>query len=161
MVSSSQTLRLMGCWVAVKGPSAPPFRVGCHWDPSNGASCCYCSAISWWCGTSVCLTTMWQCVNWMYFSESIYRQDLHFTLREHSNHSHQNPFLVILVILHPSDEKVRQAIRVIWGEKKSWWGYEVLTFFLLGQQAESEDKVLALSLKDKHLRYGNIIQEFL
>ena len=65
------------------------------------------------------------------------------------------------MILHPSDERVRQAIRVIWGEKKSWWGYEVLTFFLLGQQAESEDKVLALSLKDKHLRYGNIIQEFL
>ena len=65
------------------------------------------------------------------------------------------------MILHPLDEKVRQAIRVIWGEKKSWWGYKVLTFFLLGQQAESEDKVLALSLKDKHLRSGNIIQEFL
>ena len=97
----------------------------------------------------------------MYFYESIYRQDFHFTLQEHSNYSHQNPFLVILVILHPLDKKVRQAIRVTWGAKKSWWRYEVLTFFLWGQQAESEDKVLALSLKDKHLRYGNIIQEFL
>ncbi|OWK09780.1 hypothetical protein Celaphus_00006074, partial [Cervus elaphus hippelaphus] len=63
-------------------------------------------------------------VNWMYFYESIYRQDFHFTLQEHSKYSHQNPFLVILVILHPSDEKVRQAIRVTWGAKKSWWRYE-------------------------------------
>ena len=26
-------LAAMGCWAAVKGPSAPPFRVGCHRDP--------------------------------------------------------------------------------------------------------------------------------
>ena len=81
-------------------------------------------------------------VNWMYFYEyePIYRQDFRFTLREHSNCSHQNPFLVILVTSHPSDVKARQAIRVTWGEKKSWWGYEVLTFFLLGQQAERKTK---------------------
>ncbi|KAG5207774.1 hypothetical protein JEQ12_017538 [Ovis aries] len=37
-----------------------------------------------------------------------------------------------------------------------------LTFFLLIQQAEKEDKVLALSLEDEHLLYGDIIrQEFL
>ncbi|KAJ1061497.1 hypothetical protein K5549_020610, partial [Capra hircus] len=81
------------------------------------------------------------CVNWMYFYEyePIYRQDFHFTLQEHSNYV-----------------KVRQAIR------KSWWGYKVLTFFLLSQQAEKEDKVLALSLEDEHLLYGDIIrQEFL
>lgn len=103
-------------------------------------------------------------VNWMYFYEyePIYRQDFRFMLREHSNCSHQNPFLVILVTSHPSDVKARQAIRVTWGEKKSWWGYEVLTFFLLGQQAEQEDKVLALSLEDEHLLYGDIIrQDFL
>lgn len=103
-------------------------------------------------------------VNWMYFYEyePIYRQDFHFTLREHSNCSHQNPFLVILVTSHPADVKARQAIRVTWGEKKSWWGYEVLTFFLLGQQAEKEDKVLALSLEDEHFLYGDIIwQDFL
>ncbi|XP_019482719.1 PREDICTED: UDP-GalNAc:beta-1,3-N-acetylgalactosaminyltransferase 1 isoform X2 [Hipposideros armiger] len=103
-------------------------------------------------------------VNWMYFYEyePIYRQDFRFTLREHSNCSHQNPFLVILVTSHPSDVKARQAIRVTWGEKKSWWGYEVLTFFLLGQQGEREDKVLALSLEDEHLLYGDIIrQDFL
>ncbi|EAW78622.1 UDP-Gal:betaGlcNAc beta 1,3-galactosyltransferase, polypeptide 3 (Globoside blood group), isoform CRA_b [Homo sapiens] len=103
-------------------------------------------------------------VNWMYFYEyePIYRQDFHFTLREHSNCSHQNPFLVILVTSHPSDVKARQAIRVTWGEKKSWWGYEVLTFFLLGQEAEKEDKMLALSLEDEHLLYGDIIrQDFL
>lgn len=58
--------------------------------------------------------------------------------------------------------KASQAIRGIWVEKKSWWGYEVLTFFLLGQQAEKEDKVLALSLEDEHLLYGDIIrQDFL
>ena len=103
-------------------------------------------------------------VNWMYFYEyePIYGQDFRFTLREHSNCSHQNPFLVILVTSHPSDVKARQAIRVTWGEKKSWWGYEVLTFFLLGQQAEKEDKMLALSLEDEHLLYGDIIrQDFL
>uniref|UniRef100_A0A7N5KNA6 Hexosyltransferase n=1 Tax=Ailuropoda melanoleuca TaxID=9646 RepID=A0A7N5KNA6_AILME len=103
-------------------------------------------------------------VNWMYFYEyePVYRQDFRFTLREHSNCSHQNPFLVILVTSHPSDVKARQAIRVTWGEKKSWWGYEVLTFFLLGQQAEKEDKMLALSLEDEHLLYGDIIrQDFL
>ncbi|XP_057613042.1 UDP-GalNAc:beta-1,3-N-acetylgalactosaminyltransferase 1 isoform X2 [Chionomys nivalis] len=103
-------------------------------------------------------------VNWMYFYEyePIYRQDFRFTLREHSNCSQQNPFLVILVTSRPSDVKARQAIRVTWGEKKSWWGYEVLTFFLLGQQAEKEDKVLALSLEDEHLLYGDIIrQDFL
>ena len=62
----------------------------------------------------------------------------------------------------PSDVKARQAIRVTWGEKKSWWGYEVLTFFLLGQQAEREDKTLALSLEDEHVLYGDIIrQDFL
>ncbi|KAB0375095.1 hypothetical protein FD755_013587 [Muntiacus reevesi] len=53
-------------------------------------------------------------------------QNFHFTLQEHSNYSHQNPFLVILVILLPSDEKVRQVIKVIWGAKKSWWRYEQL-----------------------------------
>ncbi|KAM5334847.1 UDP-GalNAc:beta-1,3-N-acetylgalactosaminyltransferase 1 [Glossophaga mutica] len=103
-------------------------------------------------------------VNWMYFYEyePIYRQNFHFTLQERSNCSHQNPFLVILVTSHPSDVKARQAVRVTWGEKKSWWGYEVLTFFLLGQQAEKEDKVLALSLEDEHLLYGDIIrQDFL
>lgn len=58
--------------------------------------------------------------------------------------------------------KASQAIRGIWVEKKSWWGYEVLTFFLLGQQAEKEDKVLALSLEDEHFLYGDIIrQDFL
>lgn len=41
-------------------------------------------------------------------------------------------------------------------------GYEVLSFFLLSQQAEKEDKVLVLSLEDEHLLYGDIIrQEFL
>lgn len=102
-------------------------------------------------------------VNWMYFYEyePIYRQDFRFT-QEHSNCSHQNPFLVILVTSHPSDVKARQAIRVTWGEKKSWWGYEVLTFFLLGQQAEREDKMLSLSLEDENVLYGDIIrQDFL
>ncbi|KAF5923891.1 hypothetical protein HPG69_010319 [Diceros bicornis minor] len=55
--------------------------------------------------------------------------------------------------------KARSAIRVTWGEKKSWWGYEVLTFFLLGRQGEGEDQVLALSLEDEHLLYGDIIQQ--
>lgn len=103
-------------------------------------------------------------VNWMYFYEyePIYRQDFQFTLREHSNCSQQNPFLVILVTSRPSDVKARQAIRVTWGEKKSWWGHEVLTFFLLGQEAEREDKALALSLEDEHTLYGDIIrQDFL
>ncbi|KAJ8797692.1 hypothetical protein J1605_017118 [Eschrichtius robustus] len=58
-------------------------------------------------------------VNLMYFYEyePIYRQDFRFTLREHSNCSHQNPFLVILVTSHPSDVKARQAIRVTWGSQ--------------------------------------------
>uniref|UniRef100_A0A2K6EV16 Hexosyltransferase n=1 Tax=Propithecus coquereli TaxID=379532 RepID=A0A2K6EV16_PROCO len=100
-------------------------------------------------------------VNLMYFYEyePIYRQDFRFTLREHSNCSHQNPFLIILVISNPSHMKARQAIRVTWGEKMSWWGYEVLTFFLLGQQAEREQTMLGLSLKDEHLLYGDIIQQ--
>ena len=73
--------------------SWPPFRLGCHWDPWNGASCCCPCWVSWWCGTSVCWyqsTNVIKCVNWMYFYEyePIYRQDFHFTLQEHSNCSH-------------------------------------------------------------------------
>lgn len=49
---------LLGCcgwpWL-----SWPLFPVGCPWDPSNGASCCYHSWASSWCGTSACPTTMW------------------------------------------------------------------------------------------------------
>ena len=41
--------------------SWPPFRLGCHWDPWNGASCCWPCWLSWWCGTLVCWyqSTMW------------------------------------------------------------------------------------------------------
>ena len=73
--------------------SWPPFRLGFHWDPWNGASCWCPCWVSWWCGTSVCWyqsTNVIKCVNWMYFYEyePIYRQDFHFTLQEHSNCSH-------------------------------------------------------------------------
>lgn len=71
-------------------------------------------------------------VNWMYFYEyePIYRQDFQFTLREHSNCSQQNPFLVILVTSRPSDVKARQAIRVTWGEKKNLVGTRGSYIFL-------------------------------
>ena len=80
--------------------------------------------VMWYLSLLVSVYNVIECVNWMYFYEyePIYRQDFRFTLQEHSNCSLQNPFLVVLVTSHPSDVKARQAIRVTWGEKKSWWG---------------------------------------
>ncbi|XP_028907343.1 UDP-GalNAc:beta-1,3-N-acetylgalactosaminyltransferase 1 [Ornithorhynchus anatinus] len=102
-------------------------------------------------------------VNWMYFYEyePVYRRELVFTFREHLTCSTQNPFLVILVTSRPSEVGARQAVRATWGEKRSWWGHEVLTFFLVGQQAQREDNMLTLSLEDESILYGDIIgQDF-
>ncbi|KAB0354260.1 hypothetical protein FD755_022798 [Muntiacus reevesi] len=71
--------------------------------------------VMWYLSLPVSVCNVIECVNWMYFYEyePIHRQDFHFTLQEHSNCSHQNPFLVILVTSHPSDVKARQAIRAL------------------------------------------------
>uniref|UniRef100_F6XU70 Hexosyltransferase n=1 Tax=Monodelphis domestica TaxID=13616 RepID=F6XU70_MONDO len=102
--------------------------------------------------------------SWMYFYEykPIYRQKFAFTLRERVTCSKKDPFLVILVASHPTEVKARQAIRITWGAKKTWWGQEVITYFLLGHQEEPKDNMLTLSVQDESILYGDIIrQDFL
>ena len=109
-------------------------RLACFWAAGNGPTllttllarmslrslrwsllllCLLRFLMMWYLSLPVSVYNVIECVNWMYFYEyePIYRQDFCFTLREHSNCSHQNPFLVILVTSHPSDVKARQAIR--------------------------------------------------
>ncbi|NWY36142.1 B3GL1 acetylgalactosaminyltransferase, partial [Sylvia atricapilla] len=121
------------------------------------------------------LVTMWyitlsseaglQHLNLLYFYEyePVYRQQRPFTLRERRGCADTDPFLVILVASSPGDVKARQAIRITWGSRDSWWGQRVLTLFLLGQDTRGEDgAAAALSVEDKSVLYGDIIrQDFL
>lgn len=100
-------------------------------------------------------------INQMYFYEyePLYKQNFRFTLRERLKCEDNNTFLVILVASKPTDVKARQAIRLTWGSKKSWWGNRVLTLFLLGQ---GEGDTFSLSVEDESILYGDIIrQDFL
>lgn len=92
-------------------------------------------------------------VNLLYFYEyePVYRQQRLFTLREHRKCADTDPFLVILVASSPRDVKARQAIRITWGSRDSWWGQRVLTLFLLGQDTHREDKAEALSVEDESI----------
>ncbi|NWW65352.1 B3GL1 acetylgalactosaminyltransferase, partial [Ifrita kowaldi] len=117
------------------------------------------------------LVTMWyitlssntglETVNLLYFYEyePVYRQQRLFTLRQHRQCARIDPFLVILVASSPSHVKARQAIRVTWGSRDSWWGQHVLTLFLLGQDTRREDKAAALSVEDESILYGDIIRQ--
>ncbi|KAM9038713.1 UDP-GalNAc:beta-1,3-N-acetylgalactosaminyltransferase 1 [Sarcophilus harrisii] len=100
-------------------------------------------------------------LNWMYFYEykPMNHSEFTFTLRERETCSERSPFLVILVTSRSADVEARQAIRITWGAKKSWWGQEVLTYFLLGQQTEPEENLLALSVQDESILYGDIIRQ--
>ncbi|XP_074154208.1 UDP-GalNAc:beta-1,3-N-acetylgalactosaminyltransferase 1 [Sminthopsis crassicaudata] len=99
--------------------------------------------------------------NWMYFYEyqPMNQSEFAFTIRERESCSEHSPFLVILVTSRPADVEARQAVRVTWGAKKSWWGQEVLTYFLLGRQTEPENNILALSVQDESILYGDIIRQ--
>ncbi|XP_032925049.1 UDP-GalNAc:beta-1,3-N-acetylgalactosaminyltransferase 1 [Catharus ustulatus] len=120
------------------------------------------------------LVTMWyitlssraglENINLLYFYEyePVFRQPRPFTLRERRSCADLEPFLVILVASSPGEVKARQAIRVTWGSRDSWWGQRVLTLFLLGRDARGRDGAAALSLEDESLLYGDIIrQDFL
>ncbi|NXR68680.1 B3GL1 acetylgalactosaminyltransferase, partial [Rhadina sibilatrix] len=103
-------------------------------------------------------------VNLLYFYEyePVYRQPRPFTLRERRSCADAEPFLVILVASRPGDVQARQAIRITWGSRESWWGQRILTLFLLGQGAQREDGAAALSVEDESVLYGDIIrQDFL
>ncbi|OPJ85511.1 UDP-GalNAc:beta-1,3-N-acetylgalactosaminyltransferase 1 [Patagioenas fasciata monilis] len=97
----------------------------------------------------------------MYFYEyePVYKQRYLFTLREHLKCEDIDPFLVILVTSHPEDVKSRQAIRITWGSRDSWWGHRVLTLFLLGQETRREDDAAVLSVEDENVLYGDIIRQ--
>ncbi|XP_021249642.1 UDP-GalNAc:beta-1,3-N-acetylgalactosaminyltransferase 1 isoform X1 [Numida meleagris] len=99
--------------------------------------------------------------NSMYFYEyePVYKQPYLFTSQQHLKCKDINPFLVILVSSRPKDVKSRQAIRITWGSKSSWWGHRVLTLFLLGQEMETEDNSAALSVEDEIILYGDIIRQ--
>ncbi|NWT08396.1 B3GL1 acetylgalactosaminyltransferase, partial [Vireo altiloquus] len=100
-------------------------------------------------------------LNLLYFydSEPVYRQQRLFTLRERPACANTSPFLVILVASRPRNVKARQAIRITWGSRGSWWGQRVLTLFLLGQDVRGEDEVTALSVEDESILYGDIIHQ--
>ncbi|NWR49513.1 B3GL1 acetylgalactosaminyltransferase, partial [Regulus satrapa] len=117
------------------------------------------------------LTTMWyitsfssaglEKVNLLYFYEyePVYRQQRPFTLRERPKCADINPFLVILVASRPGDVEARQAIRITWGSRDSWLGQRILTLFLLGQDAQREDRATVLSVEDESILYGDIIRQ--
>ncbi|NXC56583.1 B3GL1 acetylgalactosaminyltransferase, partial [Aleadryas rufinucha] len=119
------------------------------------------------------LVTMWyltfssktavENLNLLYFYEyePVYRQRRLFTLREHPKCADVDPFLVILVASSPRDVKARQAIRITWGSRDSWWGQRVLTLFLLGRDARSGDEAAAaaLSVEDESVLYGDVIRQ--
>uniref|UniRef100_A0A8C3XA82 Hexosyltransferase n=1 Tax=Cyanoderma ruficeps TaxID=181631 RepID=A0A8C3XA82_9PASS len=117
------------------------------------------------------LVTMWyitlsskaglQNLNLLYFYEyePVYRQQRPFTLRERRGCADADPFLVILVASRPGDLKARQAIRITWGSRDSWWGQRVLTLFLLGQDTHRQDGPAVLSVEDESVLYGDIIRQ--
>ncbi|NWV50602.1 B3GL1 acetylgalactosaminyltransferase, partial [Daphoenositta chrysoptera] len=117
------------------------------------------------------LLTMWfitlsskaslETVNLLYFYEyePVYRQQRLFTLRERPGCAGADPFLVILVASSPGEVRARQAIRVTWGSRGSWWGQRVLTLFLLGRDARREDEAAALSVEDESVLYGDIVRQ--
>ncbi|NWR25684.1 B3GL1 acetylgalactosaminyltransferase, partial [Emberiza fucata] len=94
-----------------------------------------------------------------YKDEPVYRQPRPFTLRERPTCADLRPFLVILVASSPGDVQARQAIRITWGSRGSWWGQRVLTLFLLGQDMQSEDRAAALAVEDESILYGDIIRQ--
>lgn len=100
-------------------------------------------------------------VNLLYFYEyePAYRQRRPFTLRERRGCADAQPFLVILVASSPGDVEARQAIRITWGSRDSWWGQRVLTLFLLGRDAQREDGAAALSVEDESILYGDIVRQ--
>ncbi|NWW35802.1 B3GL1 acetylgalactosaminyltransferase, partial [Panurus biarmicus] len=102
-------------------------------------------------------------VNLLYFyeQEPAFRQQRPFTLRERRTCADTQPFLVILVASRPREVKARQAIRITWGSRDSWWGQRVLTLFLLGRdtQREDGDAAAALSVEDESILYGDIIRQ--
>ncbi|NXH26382.1 B3GL1 acetylgalactosaminyltransferase, partial [Myiagra hebetior] len=100
-------------------------------------------------------------VNLLYFyeEEPVYRQRRLFSLREHRPCTNTDPFLVILVASSPRHVKARQAIRISWGSRDSWWGQRVLTLFLLGQDPHREDAAAALAVEDESVLYGDIIRQ--
>ncbi|XP_027601071.1 UDP-GalNAc:beta-1,3-N-acetylgalactosaminyltransferase 1 [Pipra filicauda] len=108
--------------------------------------------------------TVLEKVNLMYFYEyePVYKQNYLFTLRERWKCRDIHPFLVILVSSRPKEVKARQAIRITWGSRSSWWGHRVLTLFLLGQDTQRGDNAAELSVEDESILYGDIIrQDFL
>ncbi|NXO21997.1 B3GL1 acetylgalactosaminyltransferase, partial [Cisticola juncidis] len=100
-------------------------------------------------------------VNLLYFYEyePVFRQRRPFTLRQRARCAHARPFLVILVASRPRDIQARQAIRITWGSRGSWWGQRVLTLFLLGRDAHSEAGAAALSVEDESALYGDILRQ--
>ncbi|XP_077040319.1 UDP-GalNAc:beta-1,3-N-acetylgalactosaminyltransferase 1 [Agelaius phoeniceus] len=100
-------------------------------------------------------------VNPLYFYEyePVHRQPRPFTLRPRPTCTDLRPFLVILVASSPGDLKARQAIRITWGSRDSWWGQRILTLFLLGQDTQREDRVAALAVEDESILYGDIIRQ--
>ncbi|NXN83307.1 B3GL1 acetylgalactosaminyltransferase, partial [Bombycilla garrulus] len=100
-------------------------------------------------------------VNLLYFYEyePVYRQRRPFTLRERPGCADARPFLVILVASSPGDVKARQAIRITWGSRDSWWGQRVLVLFLLGRDARGRAAPAALSVEDESVLYGDIVRQ--
>lgn len=98
-------------------------------------------------------------INLFYFYEyePVFRQPRPFTLRERRSCADLEPFLVILVASSPGEVKARQAIRVTWGSRDSWWGQRVLTLFLLGRDARGKDE--AAALENESVLYGDIIRQ--
>lgn len=95
----------------------------------------------------------------LYEYEPVFRQPRPFSLRPRSRCAASRPFLVILVASSPADVRARQAIRISWGSRDSWWGQRVLTLFLLGRDPRGEAGAEALSVEDESVLYGDIVRQ--
>ncbi|XP_076137156.1 beta-1,3-galactosyltransferase 2-like [Alosa pseudoharengus] len=61
-----------------------------------------------------------------------YPRQYHFLINEPDVCQRQQPFLVLMVPVHPGNERARQAIRSTWGNETVVQGKVVTTLFLLG-----------------------------
>ncbi|XP_078521491.1 UDP-GalNAc:beta-1,3-N-acetylgalactosaminyltransferase 1-like isoform X2 [Lissotriton helveticus] len=102
-------------------------------------------------------------MNWIYFYEyePIYKKNFTFTQLEHVKCKDTNPFLVILVSSRPRDTFARQAIRIAWASVNMWFGHQVKTLFLLGQEPTEDAKLKTLIEYESKLNGDVIRQDFL
>lgn len=96
-------------------------------------------------------------INLQFFYEAnpVSKRIPNFTLTPPLKCEGEDHFLVILVATRPNEVEARQAIRVTWGQKRTWLGKNVLTLFLIGKDDERWNQ----SIEEEYAQYGDIISQ--